>query len=948
MKKLFKILAVVVLIILALLVVLPMVFEGKITEIAKKELNNSINATVDFDDINLSLLKNFPHFTLDIEGLSVVGKNEFEYDTLAIVENISVTINLFSVFGGNDYVVNRIIVNSPEINVRVLNDGQANYDVILPGEGSEHTTEETSEFNLQLRKFELKDGNVYYFDEELDSKVNLNGMNVSLSGNFSDDATLINTRLNVEDLTVDYSGIRYLSDVKLRYKANIEADLKNEIYTLGRNELALNTLLIGFNGSVSFIEEGINLVLSFNAPTNSFKSFLSLIPAVYSTDFDDVKADGNLTIDGSVKGIYNDEKLPSFNINLAAEDGMFQYPDLPKAVTNINIQSNFSNPGGSADRTIIEVSAFDLTMGNNPVRANLTVKTPLSDPDINAKINGEIDLATVKEYYPLEKGSEMSGVFVADITLNGRLSSIENEDYDKFIALGSLLVKELEYKTPSVTKSIFIPHAQLNFSPQYLNLVSLKMNIGESDFNSSGKIENYLAYIFGNGTLKGNLSTNSTYFNVDELMPESGDDESEHKEEESEHAEDEDDNNIIEIPDNVYFTANSTFKKLIYDKLELENVKGKLIVKDRKLNLQNLQSDIIGGSLKVNGSYSTANPEHPEFNLNFELADMNIQTSYEKFALVRKYLPLAKKTEGKFNTKLNLNSKLDKNMMPVYETINGAGNLSTTRIAVKELNTLIAIADALHFEGLQNMELEKLLLAFQFVNGKLITKPFDLKYKNITANLEGWTGFDQQIGYLMMMNIPRQELGSEANRLLDEITKEADKLGLEYELPDNIKVGVSIGGTLLKPTVNTDLKQSSSDLVDRAKEELEKQIRKELQEQADKILSEANKQAKAIMDEATKQANHLRKNADEAITKLNKETDKQAESLMTEAKKQGVIAELAAKEAIKQLRKEADKQINSLRTDADNQVDALLSTAKTQSDKIKNEAQKKADDVLRK
>jgi len=948
MKKLFKVLAIIVLIIIALMIILPFVFEGKITEIAKKEINNSLNATVDFDDIDLSLIKNFPNFTLGIDGLTVVGKTEFENDTLASIENISVTIGLFSVIRGDNYEVKRIAVNSPKIKVKVLKNGRANYDISLPEKASESTTGEESGFNLQLKKLELNNGTIDYRDEEMDFNAYIDGFNLLLSGNFSADATLISTNLSAKNLTVDYEGVRYLSSVQLRYKANVDADLKNEIYTLGRNEMAMNNLLIGFNGSVSFVEEGINLVLTFDAPNNSFKSILSLVPAVYATDFENITATGDFAIDGSVKGIYNEKKLPTFNINLTVKDGMFQYPDLPKAVTNINVQSNITNPGGNADQTVIDISSFKLTMGNNPIKARLTIKTPVSDPDINAKINGELDLASVKDYYPLEKGNELSGVFVADITLNGKLSSIEKEQYDKFVALGSLLVKDLKYNTPSIEKPVSIPHAQLNFSPQYLDLVSLKMNIGESDFNTSGKIENYLAYTFGDGTLKGRLSTTSRYLNVDELLPDREKTEEEQDVSDEEQAQKNDDSNVLQIPDKIDFTMQSTFGKLIYDNLPLENVNGKLIIKDQTLKIQNLKSDIIGGKMKVNGNYSTADAQKPKINLDFTLDNIDIPTSYEKFAMIRKYLPLAKKTEGKFSSNLKLNSTLDQNMMPVYETMNGRGNLSTTKIAVKELNTLVEIANALYFDDLKNLDLDKISLAFQFVNGKLITKPFDIKYKNVTANLEGWTGLDQSIGYLMTMNIPREELGADANKLMDEITKEADKLGLDYKLPETIKVGISIGGTLSKPTVKTDLKQSGSDLVKQAKEELEKQIRKELQDQANKILAEADKQAKAIMDEANKQARYLRENADEAIANLNSETDKQVESLMTEAKKQGVLAEFAAKEAVKQLRKEADKQVQSLRNNADKQVNELLKTAKNQSNKIKQEARKKSDAILKK
>lgn len=949
MKTILKIATIIILVFIALLFVIPVLFEGKITRLVKEEINNNVDAKVDFNDVDLSLIRNFPNFSLGIEGLIVSGKNDFENDTLANIDQLTVTIGLFSVIKGENYSIKRVTINSPKLNIKVLENGYANYDITLPEDVSkpEESKDSKQAFNIQLKKVEVNDGVIIFNDEKQDLKAEITDLDILLSGNFSGDATMISTNISANKLDVISGGVSYLNNVQLRYKANIDADLKNEIYTLGRNELTLNNLIIGFSGSVSFVEQGTNMVLTFKAPDNNFKSILSLIPAVYAKDFEDIEADGDFNISGSINGVYDEEKLPSFNIDLAVDDGIFQYPNLPKAVSNINLQANIKNPGGVADQTIIDVSVFNLTLGNNPVTSSLKIKTPVSDPDINAKINGELDLTSVKDYYPLERGNELSGIFVADITLSGKLSSIEKEQYDKFIALGSLLVKDFEYQTPSLSDNVNIPHAQLNFSPQYLDLVSMNLTIGESDLNAKGKIEDYLAYTFGDGTLTGRLTTSSKYFNIDKLVSKDSDSEGGKENSEETQTNTSDESSVVEVPENINFSMSSRFEKLIYDNLTLEKVQGDLIIKNQNLKIRNLQSEIIGGNMNINGNYSTKDPQNPDFNLDIKLLDINIPTSYEKFALIRKYLPLAKKTDGNFSASLKLKSKLDNDMNPVYETMNGSGNLTTTKIEVKELNTLVAIANVLYFDELKNMELDKINLDFQFVNGKLITKPFDLKYKNFSGKLEGWTGLDQSIGYIMTMNIPRQELGGEANRLMEEIAKEAEKLGLDYELPDNIKVGISIGGTLSKPAIKTDLKQSGNDLVKQAKEEMEKQIRKELQERADKLLAEADKQAKAIMDEANKQAAYLRKNADDAVKKLNTETDKQVESLMTEAKKQGVIAELAAKEAVKQIRKETDKQVQSLRGNADKQIDSLLKTAKNQSDAIKQEARKQADNILK-
>ena len=116
-----------------------------------------------------------------------------------------------------------------------------------------------------------------------------------------------------------------------------------------------------------------------------------------------------------VKGLYTETSLPAFNLNLVVSDAMFKYPDLPKAVTGINIKTAISNPGGDADNTVIDISDFKMQLGNDPIEMKMLIKTPVSDPDIDANIKGSFNLAGVSEYYPLEKGEELTGSFIFDI-----------------------------------------------------------------------------------------------------------------------------------------------------------------------------------------------------------------------------------------------------------------------------------------------------------------------------------------------------------------------------------------------------------------------------------------------------------------------------------------------------------------------------------------------------
>jgi len=566
MKTFLKIAGIIVILILAAAFILPIFFKGKVIEMAKEEINKSVNAQVDFTDMDLSLFTNFPNFTLSIEGLTITGKDDFEDDTLMSVNSIEVTIDLISVINAKDYEVKKISIVNPDIYVKVLKDGKANYDIALPEDNEPGTTlpdAGSAPFKMTLRHFEIVQGKIVYDDESLGMKLVMVDFNHSLSGNFTADQTVLKTVTDIRSMTLDYDRIDYLKNVKVRYRADIDADMKNEIYTLKNNELKLNELAVAFDGSVSMLDnDDINLVMTFNAPKTNFKEILSLVPAVYAKDFNTIETSGTMSLNGNIKGVYNDNNLPGFVINLNVENGKFKYPDLPKAVTDINIATSISNKGGDTDNTVIDMSKLHLNLAGNLFDASLLLKTPVSDPDIDASFKGKMDFATVKDFYPLEKGEQMNGSFVADITLKGKMSAIENKQYEQFTALGSMLIKNLTYHSSMFADPLEINHAQINFAPGYVDLVSFRSKTGKNDFNATGKLENYLPYFLNGKTLKGHLKTTSDYFNISALMStdeageETGSDQAAGNSEEL---------SVVEVPADIEFYLNSGFKTLVYD-----------------------------------------------------------------------------------------------------------------------------------------------------------------------------------------------------------------------------------------------------------------------------------------------------------------------------------------------------------------------------------------------
>ena len=93
MKKFLKIAAVLVALFFVAALVAPMAFRGKAEQLVKQQANALLKARLDFERLDISLLRHFPHASVELKGLTLVGTEAFDGDTIAAVDRISVVVD---------------------------------------------------------------------------------------------------------------------------------------------------------------------------------------------------------------------------------------------------------------------------------------------------------------------------------------------------------------------------------------------------------------------------------------------------------------------------------------------------------------------------------------------------------------------------------------------------------------------------------------------------------------------------------------------------------------------------------------------------------------------------------------------------------------------------------------------------------------------------------------
>lgn len=880
MKKLFKILIVIVILLIGALIVTPFFFKDKIVTVVKEEINNNVNANVDFKNVGLSLIPNFPNFTFTMDDLSVVGIDKFANDTLFASQEIVLTIDLSSVFSGN-YKVTKILLDNSVVNLLVLKDETANWDIAKESEGDDIDEIDTTDsnaggsaaFQMTLESFEIRNANIVYSDKAADMSSQIKNLNLELNGGLTANNTDLNIKSTIDQLTYKMDNIAYLNKANIDFDAKLLTDLDSMKFTFRDNALSINGLILKFDGFVAMPND-IYVDLKYSAPKADLKSLMSLVPAFYMEGFEDIKASGKVGVNGWAKGWYSDLMMPSFDVNINVENGDFQYPDLPQSVKDIQIATRINSPSSDLDKMKIDVSKFHFKIAKNPMDINLKLTTPMSDPNIDANFKGKFDLASLAKVYPLDEGMNLSGVFKTNLRLKGKQSAIDKEQYSKFKASGTMEIIDMNYVDKDLPEGVVIHKAALNFNPRYIDLSSFNATYNKNTIDASGKMYNYIAYALSDGILKANFKLSADYLDFNKLMASSETEQS--ATQDNSQATEEEVMEAFDVPDNIDFNLQCVVGRIKYDNISMKTVFGKVSMANKRVSLDRMKMEMLGGNMEMNGYYNSSNIDSPDVAMVMSINHFDFKQTYTAIDMVKKLAPIMQYADGSFSTLLAYNGKLDKNMEPDLNKVNAKGLLSTSTLTVVGAKSIEKLASTLKINELKKLSVDPTSIAYQIKDGMLLVKPFEAVVNGMLMKAEGVTYLNQNIDYDLNLNIPRAKLGSAANNAVNGLISQANTAGANISLSDNIDVNAKLTGTTTKPIVALDFKQSKTAVEDAIQDEINKQteeLKKKAQEEADKLKQEMERKAK---EEIEKQKKELEKKKKEEEERLKKKLEEEA------------------------------------------------------------------------
>ncbi len=770
------------------MIAIPFAFKGKFSQKIKLAANETVNAKVDFSEIELSLFRSFPQLNVELKNITVTGVNEFDNINLLSLESLSTSINISGLWKSDELIVTSLNFNRPSVNLLVNKAGKSNWDIAKPKADQKVTTEKKNTF-IDLEKIVIRNASFSFSNEDTPMLFTMRNGTFDISGALKGSNSQLNIAGQADSVCFEYNGSPYASNLRTSIKTGLQADFDKMSFTFLKNELLVNKLPIEVNGNFILGVEEYIFDLSVKSPASSFGELLGFIPEQYQKKLKGVETKGDIAFNGFLKGIFSSTTYPGFGFDLNITGGWLKYPNLPKEIEKIELTASITKPQGATDLTKIDIEKFDASVAGNSLTATLHASTLISDPQLKGNLKGRIDFSSLKQAIPMDS-VDIMGIIDASIDFGGKYSSIEKELYEDFKTDGSITLKDFIYATKDLPQKVEIKTANMHFDTKSIDLTNLSGNMGESDFAASGSITNYWAYILKKGVLNGNIIANAKYLNFNQIIPNSTSTDTTET------------GKPYEVPDNINFSLQATVNRALYDKMTINGITGKIVIKERKVILDGLNMNMLSGKLLISGVYSTPKEKIPDFDFKMDIKDFDVPTAYQSLSTVRHFLPFAKESTGAFNSGISLNGKIGSGNTPIFSTLNGGGTLRAKKVELVEARIFDEIGKYFRKNLFKQVKVSDFEANFVVADGGLIISPFNTRIAGQEVTIAGKQSATKNIDYRIDFKVNKADLSEDVTKYMG-FMPGAENIS-------KYPVGINLGGTFDKPEVKVDLTEAKN------------------------------------------------------------------------------------------------------------------------------------------
>jgi AsmA protein len=527
---------------------------------------------------------------------------------------------------------------------------------------------------------------------------------------------------------------------------NFNMDLNVDLPDLNTEQLGLDLKNLSFdlgpNNNFKAVVKTKGLdEMQINADVKGAVNLQTLTQALGLKDID---ARGLLDTNIKANGIFSlDKKLfPKTNGYLNLKNGWLKTKYYPNPIQNINIIANIINTDGTFKSLGVKLDPFKFDFEGNPVFVNADLQN-FEDVLYKVRAKGTLNVGRIYKVFA-KKGLDVSGLIMADLSLNGRQSYATTGQYSRLDNRGNLILKNIKATTEYLPKSFYIKEGNFEFENEKMWFRKFFANYGKSDFALNGYLLNTINYfIERKGTLHGKFKLKSRYILIDEFMAlKDGDNSKKSIEVDYAKVENPKSSGVVIIPKNLDVSLEADVKNVEFKGLNLNNLFGLASVNKGEVFLKNTSFDVVGSRMKIDARYQDESPLTANYDVALNVLDFDVQRAYNEIDMVREMATAAKNVKGIVSLDYKLKGDFDKNMTPIYPSLEGGGVVNLRDVEVKNLKMLSAVGDNIGAKAFNNPDMKGVNIETHIKNNLIHVDKFTFKVSILRPTISGTTSFN--------------------------------------------------------------------------------------------------------------------------------------------------------------------------------------------------------------
>ena len=426
----------------------------KLTPVVLDAANQTLNAHLDMESVELTFFSTFPQFGLKVKNGSLVSKalNDSSWcktDSLLSFKECVLTVNPIAYLTENRIVVHNLSLEEVAVYAYRNKAGKANWEVTRASADTIPADTASTDFNseIDIRNIELKHANLVFDDRNTDIYSRIDDANLKLRLSLTKGISTLGLKFDNKNILFWQQGELLVNKIATSLRTDIMVDRQTAVLKLKDTELDVNGIRLDVNGTFrrDTVAKTIGMDLEYGLHAPSMETVLRMIPKSYVKDTK-VSAKGEVTVSGRVRGVYGDKKLPAVSLKIGIKEASAQYKGLPYGIDEVTADFDAYVDLMRHQPSYLNLKIFHFKGAHTEVLADAKVDDLLDDPLITFHTKSTVDLDALAKTFPLQESVTITGKLDADMGMKCRLSTLKKQDIGRMKLGGKLELKDFELK----------------------------------------------------------------------------------------------------------------------------------------------------------------------------------------------------------------------------------------------------------------------------------------------------------------------------------------------------------------------------------------------------------------------------------------------------------------------------------------------------------------------